>query len=129
MTSTSDKSFLFRNFSVLFSGLLIVQLINFLFSLVLPKYFSPDDFAEFGIFTSFVFMLIEVVNAKLDIAVMLPKNIEASKKIISASFTVAVILFFILLLICVPVFFFYRKVYVLLPFTILLYGIHQPILV
>ncbi|MDB5228223.1 MAG: O-antigen translocase [Bacteroidota bacterium] len=129
MNAASGRSSLFKNFSALFSGLLIVQIINFLFSLILPKYFSPSDFAEFGIFTSVVFMLIEIVNAKLDIAVMLPKSLEESKKIAYASFTMAFILFALALLICIPVFIFYRKEYILLPFTILLYGIHQPVFV
>jgi O-antigen/teichoic acid export membrane protein len=129
MAATSDRSFLFRNFSVLFTGLLLVQIINFFFSLILPKYFSPQEFAEFGIFTSIVFMLIEIVNAKLDIAVMLPQNTGDSIKLVSASITMAIILASLVAVCCIPAILFYNKIYALLPFTILLYGINQPILV
>ncbi len=120
---------LFKNFTSLFSGLLFVQIINFLFSLVLPKYFTPEAFAEFGIFTSMVFILAEIVNARLDIAVMLGKDEHETKKIVNAAFTNAVILFAILQLVCIPVYFLYSKIYIFFPLTILLYGIHQPTLV
>lgn len=129
MNTASDKSSFFKNFSALFSGLVLVQIINFLFSLVLPKYFSPENFAEFGIFTSIVFILIEVANAKLDVVVMLGKNEDELKKILNAAFTITVFIFFILFLIELLFLFFVPKIYLLVPITILLYGIHQPILV
>ena len=129
MNKASETASFFKNFSALFSGLVLVQIINFLFSLVLPKYFAPADFAEFGIFTSVVFILIEVVNAKLDIVVMLGKDDLETKKILNAAFTIAVIIFSILLLVELLFLFFLPKIYFLLPFTILLYGIHQPVLV
>lgn len=129
MNNASDKSVFFKKFSLLFTGLVFVQIINFLFSLVLPKYFLPVNFAEFGIFTSIVFILIEVVNAKLDIAVMLGKDEDESKKILNAAFSISIVFFFILLLIEILFLFFVPKIYLLIPFTVLLYGIHQPILV
>ena len=129
MNKASETASFFKNFSALFSGLVLVQIINFLFSLVLPKYFAPADFAEFGIFTSVVFILIEVINAKLDIVVMLGKDDLETTKILNAAFTIAVIIFSILLLVELLFLFFLPKIYFLLPFTILLYGIHQPVLV
>ncbi len=129
MNSDNGKKSIFKNFTALFTGLLLVQLINFLFSLILPKYFSPNAFAEFGIFTSLVFIFIEVVNAKLDMAVMLTKEPKDTKKLLDGAFTFAVIISFIVLMACVPICLLFSKVYILLPFTLLLYGIHQPILV
>lgn len=125
---TNNTSFL-KKFSALFIGLVFVQIINFLFSLILPKYFSPTAFAEFGIFTSIVFIFIEIINAKLDIAVMLGKTEEEVKEIVNASFTIAILFSSILLLLGIALYFLYSKVYILLPIIILLYGIHQPILV
>lgn len=119
---------LFKNFSALFFGLVLVQIINFLFSLLLPKYFSPSQFAEFGIFTSIVFILIEINNAKLDIAVMLGKSKEVVKKIVDASFTFAIIFSIILFIISFAMMYLYSNVYILLSLVVLLYGIHQPIL-
>ena len=125
---TNNTSFL-KKFSALFIGLVFVQIINFLFSLILPKYFSPAAFAEFGIFTSIVFIFIEVINAKLDIAVMLGKTEEEAKEIVNAAFTIAVLFSSLLILLGIILYFFYSKVYILLPIIVLLYGIHQPILV
>jgi O-antigen/teichoic acid export membrane protein len=129
MSNGIAKHSIFKNFSTLFAGLVAVQLINFLFSLLLPKYFSPADFAEFGIFTSVAFILIEIINAKLDIAVMLPEKDAAAREVLDAAFTVACLLFLCICVLCIPVFFYYSKLYALLPFTLLIYGIHQPVLV
>lgn len=127
-TALTNHRFL-KHFSVLFSGLVVVQVINFLFSLILPTFFTPEAFAEFGIFTAVVFILIEVINAKLDIAVMLGKDIDEAKLITDAAFSVSILACFLLLLVQVLFLFFLPKIYLLLPFTVLLYGIHQPILV
>jgi len=129
MTLPISSTSFFKKFSSLFIGLLFVQIINFLFSLLLPKYFSPGDFAEFGIFTSVVFILIEVVNAKLDIAVMLGKTNEEAIKIVQACFMIAITFSAALMMIEILFLFFCPKIYLLLPFVVLLYGIHQPILV
>lgn len=129
MNAPSVNTSFFRNFSALFSGLLIVQAINFLFSLLLPRFFQPSAFAEFGIFTSIVFIFMEVVNAKLDIAVMLGKDETEARKILHAAFTVAILAFCLMTLAQLLFLFFVPKIYFLLPLTILLYGIHQPVLV
>ena len=112
MNTTSGK--LFKNFTTLFVGLLLVQIINFLFSLVLPKYFSPIQFAQFGIFTSIVFILIELINAKLEVAVMLGKNNEEAKQIVIAAITAAILLSILTTLISIPIIIFYGKIYILL---------------
>lgn len=129
MSINSNYSTYFKKFSILFLGLVLVQIINFLFSLLLPKYFSPNQFAEFGIFTSIVFILIEINNAKLDIAVMLGKTIDEAKEIVDASFTFVIIFSSILLAIVAIFSSLYNSIYWLLPIVVLLYGIHQPILV
>ncbi|MBK6275794.1 MAG: hypothetical protein IPF58_14375 [Saprospirales bacterium] len=109
MNTTSGK--LFKNFTTLFVGLLLVQIINFLFSLVLPKYFSPIQFAQFGIFTSIVFILIELINAKLEVAVMLGKNNEEAKQIVIAAITAAILLSILTTLISIPIIFFMENLY------------------
>jgi O-antigen/teichoic acid export membrane protein len=129
MSSAGYSTSFFRKFTSLFIGLVFVQVINFLFSLILPKYFSPSEFAEFGIFTSLVFILIEVVNAKLDIAVMLGKHEVETLQIINAAFTFAVGFFLLLFLIVLLFISFIPEIYLLIPFIVILYGVQQPILV
>ena len=117
------------NFSKLIAGLAFVQLVNFLFSLILPIYISAVEFAEFGIFISIVFILSEIINAKLDIAVMLGKTVEIAEKIAISAIHVAVLGSLFAFLITASFLFFIPKMYALIPFVLLMYGIHQPILV
>ena len=114
-----------KQVSVLFSGLLMVQIINFIFSLLLPKYVTPPDFALFGIFTAVVFILAEIVNAKLDVAVMLGTDDKEAERLVTAAHTFAA--GFVLLLIFISLFlvFYVDKIYVLLPFAVAAYGIHH----
>lgn len=62
----------------LFSGLFLVQVINLSFALLLPKIYSPQNFSLFGIFISTVLIFSEIVNLRLDQALMIPKNEEES---------------------------------------------------
>ncbi len=128
MNATSESNSIFSNFAKLFSGLALVQIINFIFSLILPKYVTATSFAEFGIFISILFILIEIINAKLDIAVMLGKNEEQAESIANAAIGIAIIISGLLLLIALLFFFFVPIIYIAIPFITLLYGIHQPII-
>lgn len=58
----------------LFSGLFTVQIIHLVFSFILPRIYSPEEFAVFGIFLSSIFILFEINNYRLDHALMLPKE-------------------------------------------------------
>lgn len=129
MNNSKHKPSFVRSFSTLFSGLAIVQVINLLYSLLLPRFFSPEAFAEFGIFTAIVFILAEIVNAKLDIALMLGSDESSVKDILDAAFTVATLVTIVLFAIGFIVISFIPVVYLLLPFVIFLYGMHQPIIV
>lgn len=62
----------------LFSGLFIVQMINLLFAMILPRIYQPEQFAVFGIFLSTVLIIFEVNNFRLDQALMLPKDDDES---------------------------------------------------
>ncbi len=118
-----------KQVSVLFSGLLLVQIINFIFSLLLPKYVTPPDFALFGIFTAVVFILAEIVNAKLDVAVMLGTDDKEAEHLVTAAHTFAAGFVLFLIFISLLLVFYFDKIYALLPFAVAAYGIHQPVLV
>lgn len=62
----------------LFSGLFVVQIINLLFAMLLPRIYSPEQFAVFGIFLSTVLIFFEINNFRLDQALMLPKDEDES---------------------------------------------------
>ncbi|MEZ5026992.1 MAG: oligosaccharide flippase family protein [Chitinophagales bacterium] len=128
MKPTSETTSLFANFGKLFIGLVFVQFINFFFSLILPKYIQPTAFAEFGIFLSIIYILTEIINAKIDMAVFLGKSVEEAQQIANAAIGIACILFCFLLVISAISFFFVPVIFITIPFVVLLYGIHQPII-
>lgn len=122
---------LIKNISKIFSGLAIVQIINFLFALVLPRIYVPEDFAIFGIFIATTLILFEVVNLRLDQALMIPKNelesIFIYKKSIGIGIGMALII--LSMIACLIFFNFITSTYFSLlwiPMSIFLQGILQP---
>lgn len=125
------QSSFIRNVSKIFSGLFIVQIINILFALLLPRIYVPEDFALFGIFLSTTFILFEVINLRLDQALMIPQDEEESIFIYNKSILYAIGISLIALLV-LGVFFFtqlisndYLKL-LWIPLSLLLQGIIQP---
>ncbi|MCZ2394034.1 MAG: oligosaccharide flippase family protein [Chitinophagales bacterium] len=96
---------LVKNAAWIFSGLLFAQIINFLFALVLPRIYAPEDFALFGLFLSSVMILFEIVNFRLDHALMLPNIEEESIYIYRKAIFYGFILAFIVLLIGIVTYF------------------------
>ena len=117
----------YSGFFHLFSGLAVVQLLNFGFSLLLPRFYSPLDFALFGVFTSIVFILLELVALKLDVTIFFPKEDEESLEIVHAVFMVALGICLFILLTSVFVVFIYDRIYLLLPLSVLVYGLVLPL--
>ncbi|MCB9034092.1 MAG: oligosaccharide flippase family protein [Chitinophagales bacterium] len=115
------------NFSKLFSVLLIAQIINFCFALILPHYFSPTEFATFGVYMSLLLIATETINLKLDVAVQLPKNDVEAKQIYLHAIAIAFLFSLIWLLVSVILSIVYNKIYVTLFIVVLAYGIYQPL--
>ena len=121
------KYFSIPDFYIIFSGLLIAQVFNLLNLFILPRLYNPADFALFGLFTSFVFILIEVINLKLDIAIQIADT-DKRRALTQASIFTS---FFITLIIAAfsTVFVVVRGNYyfLMLPLVILAYGINQSL--
>lgn len=64
----------YTSLGILMSGNAIAQGINFLFSILFARLFDLNDFGEFGIFTACIFVIGEVLNLKMDQALLLCKN-------------------------------------------------------
>jgi O-antigen/teichoic acid export membrane protein len=82
-----------------------------------------------GIFTSLVLILNELVNAKLDMAVMLPEDTAEASSIVDAAYTGAGIFSIFLIIPAGLLAWFYQTAYLLIPLTVWLSGIQQPIVV
>lgn len=125
-----QKSFI-RNVSKIFSGLLIVQVVNILFALLLPRIYSPEDFALFGIFLSTTLILFEVINLRLDQALMIPKDDNETIFIYQKAILYAIGISFLALLVMTILFFtsiipqLHIKLF-WIPLSLLLQGLIQP---
>lgn len=115
----------YSGFLKLFSGLALVQLFNFAFSLILPRFYAPADYALFGIFTSVVFILAELISLKLDMAVYLPEKDADAVDLMHAVFFVTLLLMLPVSGVAVAASFFYGPAFILLPGALLCFGFQQ----
>lgn len=117
----------YSGFIKLFSGLAVVQILNLLFSLVLPRYYSPADYAFFGIFTSVVFILLEIITLKLEMTVYFPKEDEQALEIVHSIFFICFCFALIILVVSLVTAYFLNAIYLLLPLSLMVYGIVVPL--
>jgi O-antigen/teichoic acid export membrane protein len=117
----------YSGFIKLFSGLAVVQIVNLLFSLILPRYYSPADYAFFGIFTSIVFILLEIITLKLEMTVYFPKEDEQALEIVHSIFFICFCFAVIILVIILIISYFIDPMYLLLPLSLIIYGIVVPL--
>ena len=117
----------YSGFIKLFSGLAVVQILNLLFSLILPRYYSPADYAFFGIFTSVVFILLEIITLKLEMTVYFPKEDEQALEIVHSIFFICFCFAIIILVIILIISYFIDPMYLLLPLSLIIYGIVVPL--
>jgi O-antigen/teichoic acid export membrane protein len=117
----------YTGFLKLFSGLVAVQLLNFSFSLILPRYYSPVDYAFFGVFTAIIFILIEIVTLKLDITIFFQKDDEEALEIVHAIFFICFCFTVIVLALSIYLFLFYDSKYILLSLSLFVYGMVLPL--
>ena len=117
----------YSGFLKLFSGLAVVQILNFGFSLILPRYYSPVDYAFFGVFTAIIFILIEIVTLKLDVTIFLQKEDKEALEIVHAIFVICFCFTLIVLAFTVFASLFYDPKYILLSLSLLVYGMVLPL--
>lgn len=117
----------YSGFIKLFSGLAVVQILNLLFSLILPRYYSPADYAFFGIFTSIVFILLEIITLKLEITVYFPREDEQALEIVHSIFFICFCFALIILSASLFIAYFFNPMYLLLPLSLMIYGIVVPL--
>ncbi|MHA1285168.1 MAG: oligosaccharide flippase family protein [Promethearchaeota archaeon] len=68
------KSNFIKNTSIIASGLLINQIVNIIFTPILSRIFSPNDFGILSVFTSILTILTTVSTFRFEIAIPLPKE-------------------------------------------------------
>lgn len=115
----------YSGFLKLFSGLALVQVLNFVFSLVLPRFYSPDDYAFFGVFTAIAVILAEINTLKLDVTIFLPEKDTDALEIVHVIFFICVGFSVLVLSVSIVISFFYNIIYILIAFFLVIYGMGQ----
>jgi len=79
------KSQFKKNLFVLMSGMAIAQSIPILFSPILTRFFSPDEFGYFATFLAVSSFFTVVMSGKYELAIILPKRDEEAINLLSLS--------------------------------------------
>jgi O-antigen/teichoic acid export membrane protein len=92
------KSEFVKNVSKLMTGTVIAQAIPVLISPVLSRFYSPEDFGLYALYTSLVAVFAVLATGQYDLAVMLPKYQRDAFHVLALSLMTAVsvgVLFFV----------------------------------
>eukprot|EP00825_Cyclidium_porcatum_P035466 TRINITY_DN37208_c0_g2_i1.p1 TRINITY_DN37208_c0_g2~~TRINITY_DN37208_c0_g2_i1.p1 ORF type:complete len:258 (+),score=9.19 TRINITY_DN37208_c0_g2_i1:77-850(+) len=82
------NSELLRNTSVLISGTVIAQLIPIFLQPFLRRYFTPESFGAFSVYSSIVGILIIISSFKYEQAIVLPKKDKESLNLVALSLVI-----------------------------------------
>lgn len=79
------RSELIRNASILLSGTVIAQLIAFLLQPFLRRFFSPQIYGIFSVYTSLIGIIMVISSLRYDDAIVLPKTDKESSNVLGLS--------------------------------------------
>ncbi len=103
MISTQKKNFEFnKNVLTLLTGTTVAQAIPVAISPILTRIYTPEDFGLFAIFIAMTAIFGSIVNARYDLAIMLPKKNEDAINLFALGFLITTIIssfFFVLVII------------------------------
>lgn len=95
------KSEFLRNTLLLIGGTTIAQILPFIFSPIISRLFTTEDYSVYAVFISIYSILGSVLTLRYDMAIMLPKDEQKSKVLVMLCFVSSLILsglFFIIIL-------------------------------
>lgn len=72
----------FKHVSVLATGTIIVQSISTLISPILSRFYLPEDYGLFAVFSSVISVLIVICCFRYDLAILIPSKDDEAKKIL-----------------------------------------------
>ena len=104
MNKTEKNSF-YKNVVTLIKGNSIAQAIPLIISPILARIYSPENFADFGVYMSILAILTVFVTGKYELAIMLPKKDKNALNIFALSIIITIIVSIITLLITINPFF------------------------
>tara|TARA_B100000965_G_scaffold406398_1_gene445117 strand:- start:3377 stop:4693 length:1317 start_codon:yes stop_codon:yes gene_type:complete len=101
----TEKNSFYKNVVTLIKGNSIAQAIPLIISPILARIYSPENFADFGVYMSILAILTVFVTGKYELAIMLPKKDNNALNIFALSIIITIIVSIITLLITINPFF------------------------
>ena len=89
--SLIQKSEFVKNTTTLVTGTVLAQLIPLILSPILTRYFSPIEYATFGLFLSITAIMVSMASGSYEMAILQPKKHEDAINIASASLILSII--------------------------------------
>lgn len=86
------KSKFLASFSLLASGSIIAQLIAMLISPLTTRFFTPEQFGEFALFSTAVSLFGPIITMKYDMAIITAKSEEETHALIKLCFLISIML-------------------------------------
>ncbi len=77
-----QKSEFLQNTILLIGGTTIAQILPFVFSPVISRLFTAEDFSVYGVFISIYAIMASVLNLRYDMAIMLPNETDKAKHLV-----------------------------------------------
>jgi O-antigen/teichoic acid export membrane protein len=90
-----------RNVLILMTGTTIAQAIPIAISPILTRIYTPDDFGLFALFIAITAIFASIVNARYELAIMLPKKDEDAINIFALGFIITTFLSLIIFILVV----------------------------
>jgi O-antigen/teichoic acid export membrane protein len=111
-----------RNFTALFSGTTISQIIPFILAPIISRLYSPADFGFYSFFISIVGLLSIIVTLKYEMAIILPSNTKIADQLLQTSILLSVFASSLILAITILGYFIfhYELIFLTLPFAVFL---------
>lgn len=90
-----------KNILTLMTGTTIAQAIPIAFSPILTRIYTPEDFGVLALFISISLIFGSIINARYELAIMLPKNDDDAMNILALGFLICISLSCFLLLLVI----------------------------
>ncbi|OFX21429.1 MAG: hypothetical protein A2041_07590 [Bacteroidetes bacterium GWA2_31_9b] len=97
----------YKNVIILFTGSSIAQIIPILATLILTRIFTKEQFGIFFIYSSLCMVLSTFITLKLELSILLPKNMNESFSLFISSILASLILSFFIF---IGIFIFYSQI-------------------
>ncbi|MFY0696530.1 MAG: oligosaccharide flippase family protein [Balneola sp.] len=88
-----------KNVLILMSGTIFSQFISVLFSPILTRIYTPEEYGILGVFGSFVSIFAAIASLKFDAAVLLPKKDSVALKLLKISSLIIMIIGFVIFIV------------------------------